>query len=247
MNIDLNCDMGEGVGNDPAIMPFISSANIACGYHAGDETIMKRTIQLALQYNVCIGAHPSFLDRENFGRKEMNLTASEVFDLVLSQIKLLDTIAKTLGAKLHHVKPHGALYNISARDSFIAKAIAEAVKDFDPHLILFGLSGSHSIQQAKELGLKTASEVFADRTYGNDGSLTPRSLKGALIENADKAVVQALQMIQEKTVTTLAGKKISIVAETICIHGDGKHAVEFAQQIHEAIRKEGIMIQSIGQ
>lgn len=246
MNIDLNCDMGEGVGNDAAIMPFISSANIACGYHAGDETTMKQTIQLALQHNVHIGAHPSFFDKENFGRKEMDCTASEIFVLVLTQIKLLDAIAKTFGAKLHHVKPHGALYNMSAKDISIAKTIAAAVKDFDPHLILFGLSGSHSIQQAKELGLKTASEVFADRTYQGDGSLTPRSQPGALIENADAAVKQALQMIKEKTVMATTGKKIPIIADTICIHGDGKHAVEFAQKIHSTIEKEGIKIQAIG-
>jgi UPF0271 protein len=246
MTIDLNCDMGEGIGNEAAIMPFISSVNIACGYHAGDETIMKQTIQLALQYNVCIGAHPSFLDRENFGRKEMNVTASEVFDLVIAQIKLLDAIAKNSGTKLHHVKPHGTLYNMSAKDPVIAKAIATAVKSFDPQLILFGLSGSYSIRQANELGLKTASEVFADRTYQEDGSLTPRSLPGALIENADTAVKQALQMIKEKTVTATTGKKIPIIADTICIHGDGKHAAAFAQQIHEAIMKEGIKIQAMG-
>lgn len=247
MNIDLNCDMGEGIGNDAAIMPFISSANIACGYHAGDETTMNQTIQLALQYNVHIGAHPSFLDKENFGRKEMNLTASEIYDLVFTQIKLLDAIAKVYGTKLFHVKPHGALYNMSAKDVSIALAIAAAVKDFDSHLILFGLSGSHSIQQAKELGLRTANEVFADRTYREDGSLTPRSQTGALIENADAAVKQALQMIKEKTVIATTGKKIPIIADTICIHGDGKHAVEFAQQIHRTIEKEGIKIQAIGE
>lgn len=239
--------MGEGVGNDAAIMPFISSANIACGYHAGDEITMKQTIQLALQHNVQIGAHPSFLDKENFGRKEMNCTASEIYDLVFTQIKLLDAIAKMLGTKLHHVKPHGALYNMSAKDVSIAKVIATAVKDFDPHLILFGLSGSHSIQQAKELGLKTASEVFADRTYQEDGSLTPRSQIGALIEDTGAAVNQALQMIKEKTVIATSGKKIPIIADTICIHGDGKHAVEFAQQIHSTIEKEGIKIQAIGE
>ncbi|HVT86732.1 MAG TPA: 5-oxoprolinase subunit PxpA [Chitinophagaceae bacterium] len=247
MNIDLNCDMGEGVGNDAAIMPFISSANIACGYHAGDEITMKQTIQLALQHNVQIGAHPSFLDKENFGRKEMNCTASEIYDLVFTQIKLLDAIAKMLGTKLHHVKPHGALYNMSAKDVSIAKVIATAVKDFDPHLILFGLSGSHSIQQAKELDLKTASEVFADRTYQEDGSLSPRSQIGALIEDTGAAVNQALQMIKEKTVIATSGKKIPIIADTICIHGDGKHAVEFAQQIHSTIEKEGIKIQAIGE
>ncbi len=239
--------MGEGVGNDAAIMPFISSANIACGYHAGDEITMKQTIQLALQHNVQIGAHPSFLDKENFGRKEMNCTASEIYDLVFTQIKLLDAIAKMLGTKLHHVKPHGALYNMSAKDVSIAKVIATAVKDFDPHLILFGLSGSHSIQQAKELDLKTASEVFADRTYQEDGSLSPRSQIGALIEDTGAAVNQALQMIKEKTVIATSGKKIPIIADTICIHGDGKHAVEFAQQIHSTIEKEGIKIQAIGE
>lgn len=245
MIIDLNCDMGEGIGTDAAIMPFISSANIACGYHAGDEATMKKTIQLALEHNVCIGAHPSFFDTENFGRKEMHLTSSEIYDLVLAQIKILDKIAKSLNTKIHHIKPHGALYNMSARDASIAKTIAKAVKYFDPGLILFGLSGSHSIQQAEEAGLKTASEVFADRSYREDGSLTPRSEPGALIENSDVVVKQTLQMIKEKKVTATTGKIIPINAETICIHGDGKHAVRFAEQIHKAILKEGIKIQLV--
>lgn len=246
MTIDLNCDMGEGIGNDAAIMPFISSANIACGYHAGNETTMKQTIQLALQHQVRMGAHPSFFDKENFGRKEMHLSGSEIYDLVLAQIKILDKIVKMSGAKLHHVKPHGALYNMSAKDASIARAIAKAIKYFDPELIVFGLSGSHSIHQAKEAGLKTASEVFADRSYQEDGSLTPRSQTNALIEDVDIAVQQILQMIQEKTVTAATGKTIPINAETICIHGDGKNAVAFAKQIHEAIKREGIKIQPVG-
>ncbi|MBS1919656.1 MAG: LamB/YcsF family protein [Bacteroidetes bacterium] len=244
MIIDLNCDMGEGIGNDEAIMPFITSVNIACGYHAGNKEIMIKTIRLALHYNVSIGAHPSFFDRENFGRIEKNLSDSEIFDLILKQLKLLDDLAGNYGTKLHHVKPHGALYNLSANNSSVAKAIASAVKNFDPHLILFGLSGSQSIHQAKKINLKTASEVFADRTYREDGSLTPRSQAGAMIENAEEAVKQALQMIQSKTVNTISGKKIPIDAETICIHGDGKHAVQFAQLIHEALKKEGIKLQS---
>jgi 5-oxoprolinase (ATP-hydrolysing) subunit A len=242
--IDINCDMGEGVGNDEVIMPFISSANIACGYHAGNETIMKRTIELAQKNNVAIGAHPSFFDRENFGRTEMNLAAAEIYDIIILQLRLIKKIAEHQHAKLHHVKPHGALYNMSAKDPVIANAIANAVKDFDEDLILFGLSGSHSIKEAGLLKLKTASEVFADRTYQDDGTLTPRSQTNALIEDSAKSVIQALQMIKEGTVTSVNGNKISITADTICIHGDGKNAIEFAKAIHEALRKEGIKLKA---
>jgi UPF0271 protein len=174
LTFDLNCDMGEGMGNDKEIMPFISSANIACGYHAGDETTMKETIKLAIKNNVTIGAHPSFDDKENFGRREMNLSSNEIYSLVFDQIKILDAFARQAGAILHHVKPHGALYNMSAKDIETAKTIARAVWDHNKELILFGLSGSHSISEAKKIGLRTASEVFADRTYQDDGSLTPR-------------------------------------------------------------------------
>ncbi|MFI5132851.1 MAG: 5-oxoprolinase subunit PxpA [Chitinophagales bacterium] len=245
--VDINCDMGEGIGNDAAIMPFISSANIACGYHAGDEDTMKRTVELCLKNNVVIGAHPSFFDKENFGRKEMKLPVEKIYDLVLTQIEILDKIAQSQGTRLYHVKPHGALYNMSARDIDIAKTIAKSVKYFNAQLILFGLSNSYSISEAKAIGLKTASEVFADRTYQDDGSLTPRSQPRALIENTDKSVHQVLQMIKNKTITTVTGKTFPIVAETICIHGDGKYAVEFAKQIHEALTKEGINIQPASQ
>lgn len=243
--IDINCDMGEGIGNDEAIMPFISSANIACGYHAGDEKTMWQTIELAKKYNVSIGAHPSFLDKENFGRREIILTTGEIYELITQQLFLFHEIAISADASIHHVKPHGTLYNMSAGDSSIANAIARAVKDFDQKLVLFGLSGSHSISEAKAIGLKTASEVFADRTYSDDGTLTPRSQPNALIENAGRAVQQVLQTIKQGTVTTLSGKTISIVAETICIHGDGKHAVEFTRQIHDALKKENITIQPV--
>jgi UPF0271 protein len=183
-----------------------------------------------------IGAHPSFLDRKNFGRTEMDLDKEEIYDLVTQQLIILNEITSEFDAKLHHVKPHGALYNMSARDESLARTIANAVKDFDPSLILFGLSGSYSISEAKKIGLRTASEVFADRTYQGDGSLTPRSQPNALIEDTDKALQQVVQMMKEGTVTTVSGKVIPIVAETICLHGDGKYAVEFAKAIYKAVK-----------
>lgn len=236
MHIDINCDTGEGTGNDEALMPFITSANIACGYHAGDEETMRTTILLAKKYGVNIGAHPSFPDRENFGRTERQTTPEEVYRLITEQLLLFKKIADECAAKVYHAKPHGALYNTAARDKSLAKAIAQAVKDFDAGLILFGLSGSCSITEANRIGLKTYNEVFADRTYGNDGSLTPRSKPGALIEDEEAAVKQVLQMMEKKTVTTLSGKKISMQADTVCIHGDGKHAVPFAKRLHEALK-----------
>ena len=242
--VDLNCDMGEGIGNDVDIMPFISSANIACGYHAGDEETMNRTIELAMQYGVSIGAHPSFPDMENFGRKEMYLDEQVLYDIIVLQIQVLDTIAESAGITIHHVKPHGALYNMGAKDPAIAAIIARSVKDIDPSLVFYGLSGSHLINEAKNLGLKTASEVFADRTYQDDGSLTPRSQAGALIEVEKQALQQVLQMIKTGTVQTISGKTIPIIAETICIHGDGKHAAVFAKKINEVLKAEGIMISS---
>lgn len=235
-NFLINCDMGEGAGTDEVIMPFINAANIACGYHAGDTATMWQTVQLAIQYKVAIGAHISFFDKENFGRSEIHLSNDEVYELVSQQLIILNEIATALDAKINHVKPHGALYNMSAKDGILATIIAKAVKDFDSHLILVGLSGSHSISEAKKVGLKTASEVFADRTYQDDGSLTPRSLTNALIDTGEKVIKQVLQMIKEGSVTTVTGKTIPIIAETICIHGDGKHAVEFAKAIYEAVK-----------
>ncbi|MEO6453480.1 MAG: 5-oxoprolinase subunit PxpA [Ginsengibacter sp.] len=234
---DINCDMGEGIGNDEAIMPFISSANIACGFHAGDDITMNKTILLAKRFGVGAGAHPSFFDRENFGRTEINLPMKEIYELVQKQVKVLRSVAAKHDVVLQHVKPHGALYNMSAKDVTIAHAIALAVKDYDANLVLYGLSESHSIKEAQGLGLKTRSEVFADRTYQDDGSLTPRSYPNALIRDTKQTVEQALQMIYKKTVTTISGKTIPVVAETICIHGDGKHATEFAKAINEALSK----------
>jgi UPF0271 protein len=236
--IDINCDMGEGTGNDALLMPYISSASIACGFHAGDVDTMYETIGLAIKNKVSVGAHVSYFDKNNFGRAELNLQPGEVYELVEQQLIILKEITDLFDTKLTHVKPHGALYNQSAKDNVVAKAIARAVKDFDQHLILFGLSGSHSIREAGLLGLETASEVFADRSYQDDGSLTPRSYPDALIENKDAAVKQVLQMINEHTVTTISGKVIPIVAQTVCIHGDGRQAVEIAKAIHDAIQKK---------
>ena len=235
--VDLNCDMGEELANDGLLMPYISSANVACGYHAGSLETMYKTIGLAVKHHVSVGAHVSYLDKNNFGRTELNLPAAEVYELVEQQLIICKEITDLFDIKLTHIKPHGALYNQSAKDTALANTIARAAKDFDQHLILFGLSGSHSIREAELLGLKTASEVFADRSYQDDGSLTPRSQQNALIEDVQKAVDQVLQMLNEGTVTAVSGKTIPIVAQTICIHSDGIHAVEFARAIHDAITK----------
>ncbi len=243
--IDLNCDMGEGLTNDANLMPYITSANIACGYHAGDETIMKRTVELALFNGVAIGAHPGFADKINFGRTEMQLSFAEVYDLVTKQIQLLQKISIGFGTKLHHVKPHGALYNMSAKDPELANTVAKAVLDADSSLVLFGLSGSHSITEAKKIRLTTASEVFADRTYQNNGSLTPRNQPNALIETTEQSIRQVLQMLKQKTVTSIDDRQVPINAETICLHGDGVHAVSFAKHIYHTLQQYQIGIQSI--
>ncbi len=229
--MDINCDLAEGMSDDALIMPFITSANIACGFHAGGSDMMKRTVDLCVQYKVKIGAHPSFLDKENFGRTEMQVSDLVLMDWITTQIFSLQKICTDAGTTLHHVKPHGALYNMSARDARLAQLIAKTIKKIDSRLILFGLSGSVSITEAKKIGLQTANEVFADRTYQNDGTLTPRSQKNASIEDVGEAVKQLLEIIRDKKVTTVSGAKIPMSAETICIHGDGKHALVFAKKI----------------
>jgi 5-oxoprolinase (ATP-hydrolysing) subunit A len=230
---DLNCDMGEGIGKDEAIMPFITSANISCGFHAGNSDTIRKTIDLALKHDVKIGAHPSFRDKENFGRVEVHLSHDKLYALVLEQLIKIDLLARERGASLHHVKPHGALYNMAARDRVLAKVVATAIKDFDERLVLYGLSGSSLISEARALGLNTANEVFADRTYQDDGSLTPRSQRGALIEDKEECLEQVMQMITSKTLKTISGKIIPVAVDTICIHSDGRHAVQFAKAISQ--------------
>jgi UPF0271 protein len=217
----LNCDLGEGIGNDAALMPYIDEANIACGFHAGDAFTMRETVALCKRHGVKIGAHPSYLDRENFGRKEIELSPEEIYLLVKKQIETLNQIVKTAGGKLNHVKPHGALYNTSAKNEVVAKAIAKAVKDVNGDLILFGLKGSLSIEVAQAMGLKTAEEAFADRRYESDGSLTPRSQPGACFTSVKEVIDQV--------------KKIK--ADTWCIHGDGPHALEFAKALKAKVLK----------
>ncbi|GAA4739200.1 5-oxoprolinase subunit PxpA [Flavisolibacter ginsenosidimutans] len=245
MHIDINCDTGEGIGNDEALMPLITSANIACGYHAGNEGTLRTTMLLTKKYGVHAGAHPSFPDRENFGRTEMAVTPQELYHFVSKQLHLFDKIAAECSVSFHHVKPHGALYNMAARNMELAEAFAFAVRDFKSHLIVYGLSNSFLVSKAKKLGLPAKHEVFADRTYQDDGSLTPRSQANALIEDEDKAVQQVLQMIEKKTVTTNSGKEISIHADTVCLHGDGQHAVSFAQKIFHALQQRNLVDKAI--
>lgn len=250
VKIDLNCDMGESfgaykMGNDAEVLKFITSANIACGYHAGDPSVMRKTVELALGSGTAIGAHPGFPDLGGFGRRNMNVSEAEAYDLTLYQIGALYGFVKAQGGRLQHVKPHGALYNAAAKDEKLAGAIAKAVYDLDSELILFGLSGGELIHAGKKVGLKTASEVFADRTYQPDGSLTPRSESNALIEDDDQAVQQVVRMVKEGVVRDVNGKDISIEADTVCIHGDGAHALAFAEKIHQRLREEGIELQSL--
>lgn len=250
LSIDLNCDMGESfgawrMGNDAEIMNYVSSVNVACGFHAGDASVIRNTIEAALEKSIAVGAHPSFPDLQGFGRREMRMTAREIFDMMLYQVAAVKGICEAIGGRLNHVKPHGALYNQAAREAETARAVAEAVKAIDANLIFYGLSGSLLISEAEKLGLKTASEVFADRTYQNDGSLTPRSRPDALIHDAEKALAQVLQMIQAQTVTATDGEIISIKAETICIHGDGANAAEFARTINAKLAKSGITIKPL--
>lgn len=246
--IDLNCDMGESPdgGNDAAILDFVTSANIACGFHAGDATTMSRTIEMALKKGIAVGAHPSFADREGFGRRGMTIPLQEIYEIVLHQVGAIAAIAKAAGGKLAHVKPHGALYNMAARDTSLAQAIAKAVRNFDDKLILYGLSGSASVREAEAIGLRTASEVFADRRYRADGSLMPRGEAGAVIKDVAQCVRQALRMANEGTVEASDGSILNLTAETICIHGDEPNALDTARAISKALRDAKINIRAPG-
>lgn len=247
LTIDLNCDMGEGFAADEQLMPYISSANIACGYHAGDADTMRRTVDLCLEYNVSIGAHPSYPDRDNFGRTDMLYNGVQPEDLpamLAEQINLVEAVCKTAGAEMTHVKPHGALYNRAARDAMVSRIICETIREVNPSLVLFGLSGSVMETTALQCGLSFRREVFADRTYQQDGSLRPRTMPDALITNKNKCIRQVLQMIRSGMVTTVDGVDIPMKAETICIHGDGVHAVEFAKLIFDELKRNGIEIKN---
>jgi UPF0271 protein len=245
--LDLNCDMGEGfgawkMGDDAALLDHVTSANIACGFHAGDPGTIHRTVELALQKAVAVGAHPSLPDLQGFGRRRMSVSAEEAYDMVLYQIGALAGFAQACGGKLAHVKPHGALYNMAAKDGVLARAIAQAVKDFDPRLVLFGLAGSELVRASEQAGLKTANEVFADRTYQADGSLTPRTHPDAMIHDVQTAVAQVTRMVREGRVRSQQGSDVPVQADTLCIHGDEPNAVEFAKRIRQALDADGVRV-----
>jgi len=242
--IDLNADLGEGSPHDAELLTLISSANIACGFHAGDAVTMSSCVREALRNGVAIGAHPSFPDRENFGRSAMTLPAETIYAQTLYQIGALAAITHSQGAKLHHVKPHGMLYNQAARDPLIADAIAKAVFDADQSLILVGLAGSDLIRAGEHYGLVTRQEVFADRRYQADGSLVPRAESLAVIEDEQLALAQSLLMIQDGKVETITGEYIAVTAQTLCLHGDGKHALTFARCLRQAFAAKNINILS---
>lgn len=238
--MDINCDIGEGCGNDAELMRYISSANIACGFHAGDEATMRRTVELALENGVAVGAHPGYRDRENFGRTEMDLSRDEVKSLIFEQLEALKAECDRQGAKIRHVKPHGALYNRAAKNGDLAKVLAEAVSEFDKDLIFYGLSGSLMIGEAEKVGLKSASEVFADRSYQSDGTLTPRSQPNSLIFEIETSVTQVLDMVKYGRVRSNDAIMVPIKAETICVHGDGPQAVELVTNLRRALTSAGI-------
>lgn len=244
--IDFNCDLGEGCGDDAAIMPFISSASIASGGHAGDADSMRATVELCLRHGVAIGAHPAFEDREHFGRRELEHPVDEIRALVSRQIEALSAICAQAGARLHHVKPHGALYNLSARDRDVADAIAFAVHAFDPSLRLYGLSGSASTEAATATGLQTVHEVFAERGYTAEGGLVPRSEPGAVLEGIEDALEQVRGMLRDGSVVAVDGSRVPIRADTLCLHGDRSDAAAFARALHDALVAEGITINAPG-
>ncbi|WRP04845.1 5-oxoprolinase subunit PxpA [Rossellomorea aquimaris] len=240
MKIDLNCDLGESfgaytIGQDEEMMNFVSSVNVACGFHAGDPLVMKQTVTNALSHNLKIGAHPGLPDLQGFGRRMIHVTPEEAYALVQYQIGALLAFVKAQGGKLSHVKPHGALYNMAAKDSELAASIAKAVYDFDPELTLFGLSQSELTKAGEEIGLHVAHEVFADRTYQSDGSLTPRSLPNAVLHDENEVEKQVLRMVEKQEVVSTDGEVLSIKADTICLHGDNTAALNLAKRLYEKL------------
>jgi UPF0271 protein len=246
LRVDLNADLGEGAGSDAELMPILTSASVACGYHAGDPATMGATVELARALGVAVGAHPGFADREGFGRRDMSLSPHEVEDLVVRQIDALAGIAAAQGVRLQHVKAHGALYNMAARDGALAEAVARATASVDPSLVLVGLAGSHLIEAGARAGLRTASEVFADRGYRRDGSLVPRNEPGAVLEDVEFVVQRVLGMIRNRLVTAVDGTPVPIDVETICVHGDTPGAVAFARQLRESLTAAGVVIEALG-
>lgn len=250
MQIDLNADLGESfgaysIGNDAEIMKYISSANIACGFHAGDPLVMAKTIQLAILNNVAIGAHPGYPDIQGFGRRSMNLSEEELFASVLYQVGALKSMVEAYGARLKHVKPHGALYNDVAKDYKKASCVAEAIYQIDPNLIFVGLANSEMLQAARDKGLRVASEVFADRAYTDEGFLVPRNQANSVFQETETCLDQVNQMLTEGSVQSISGKRIPIQADTVCVHGDSIHALDLVKALTNFCHQKGIEIKSL--
>ena len=248
--VDLNSDLGESFGRytlgmDDKIIPLITSANVACGYHASDPVVMEKTIALAKEAGIRVGAHPGFPDLMGFGRRNMNVSPAEAKAYTLYQLGALDGFCRAAGVKLQHVKPHGALYNMAAKDYKLSEAICEAIKSFDKDLIVLALSGGELAKAAKDMGLRTALEVFADRGYEEDGTLVDRRKEGAMITDEQEAIDRVIRMVKEKKVTAVTGRDIPIQADSVCVHGDGVKALAFVEKIRAALQKEEIQICSL--
>jgi len=243
-SIDFNCDLGEGCGNDAAILPFISSASLACGFHAGDSSTLRDAIAACIAEGVAIGAHPAFADREHFGRREHALSPRDLHALVVYQIGATSALASAAGTRLNHVKPHGALYNLAARDEACALAIAQAVRDCDPRLLLYGLADSALTRAGEQLGLTVVHEVFAERRYQADGQLVPRSQPEAVIASVEESLHQVRGMLGEGMVIANDGRRLPIHAQSLCLHGDRADAVEFALAVRALLEELGVAVRS---
>jgi UPF0271 protein len=245
--VDLNSDLGESFGRytlgmDDKVIPLITSANVACGYHASDPVVMDKTVAQAKEAGICLGAHPGFLDLMGFGRRNMNVSPAEAKAYTLYQIGALDAFCRAHDIGLQHVKPHGALYNMAAKDYTLAKAICQAIYEFDKNLIVMALSGGELVHAAQDLGLPVAMEVFADRAYEEDGTLVDRRKDGAMITDEDEAISRVIRMVKEEKVTAITGKDIPIRADSVCVHGDGAKALAFVEKIRAALVREGVEI-----
>ena len=250
--IDLNCDLGESFGNykigmDEEVIPLISSANVACGYHASDPIVMQKTIAMTKKFGTAVGAHPGFPDLMGFGRRNLSVSPAEAKAYTLYQLGALDAFCRTQGVKMQHVKPHGALYNMAAKDYELARGICEAIYEFDKELIVLALSGGELVRAGQDIGLRTALEFFADRAYEEDGTLVNRRKEGAVITDENEALARVVRMIKENKLTAITGKDISIKADSVCVHGDGVKALEFVKKIREKLTDEQIAIKPLAE
>ncbi|WP_320046662.1 5-oxoprolinase subunit PxpA [uncultured Ilyobacter sp.] len=248
--VDLNSDLGESFGNykigmDEEILKYVSSANIACGWHGGDPMVMDKTVSMANKYNIGIGAHPGFFDLMGFGRRSIDATPEEIKNYVKYQLGALMAFSVSHGEKIQHVKVHGAMYNMAAKNEKYADSIAQAIYEVDKNIILLGLANSEMIKSGKKLGLKTANEVFADRAYNSDATLVSRSIEGAVIHDAELAISRVIKMIKTGKITSITGEEISIKADSVCVHGDNPKALDFVKKIRKELEKESIRVTSI--